>query len=169
MISIKSDRAALFSMLSEWIGKELSEQTVFIIPESPDTIEPMRINRPEFGLFESQHNLLEAQYGISNINRTPKIWAFAQGGIGQPNPMNFFEVDPQGYYILGIQLNWDIYDWGNTSRNMGSCGTSSHTIRWSMTYWLARKGKTSATTRMSNRCSSVSCCNWRIWSKLCRV
>ena len=116
MISIQSDRAALFSMLSEWIGKEISEHTIFIIPESPDTIEPMRINRPELGLFESQHNLLEAQYGISNINRTPKIWAFAQGGIGQPNPMNFFEVDPQGYYILGIQLNWDIYDWGNTSR-----------------------------------------------------
>ncbi len=68
------------------------------------------------GLFESQRNLLDAQYGISNISRTPKIWAFAQGGIGQPNPMNFFEVDPETYYIFGIQLNWDIYDWGQTNR-----------------------------------------------------
>jgi outer membrane protein TolC len=116
MISIQSDQSALFSMLSEWIGQDISENTVFIIPVSPELTEPMRINRPELGLFESQRNLLEAQYGISNINRTPKIWAFAQGGIGQPNPMNFFEVDPEGYYIFGIQLNWDIYDWGNTSR-----------------------------------------------------
>jgi outer membrane protein TolC len=76
----------------------------------------LSINRPEIKLFDSQIALLEAQYGLSNLNRTPKVWAFAQGGVGQPNPMNFFEVDPSGYYIFGLQLNWDIYDWGNTSR-----------------------------------------------------
>jgi outer membrane protein TolC len=34
--------------------------------------------------------------------------------------MNFFEVNPATYYIFGIQLNWDIYDWGNTRRKKQS-------------------------------------------------
>jgi len=116
IISLVSDRNGMYTMLSEWIGQDVTNKTILLIPDSPGMDETLNINRPEMGLFESQRNLLDAQYGISNINRTPKIWAFAQGGIGQPNPMNFFEVDPQTYYIFGIQLNWDIYDWGQTNR-----------------------------------------------------
>ena len=116
IISAESDRNVMYAMLSEWIGQEVTDHTLLLIPEVPGIDQPLTNNRPEMGLFESQRNLLDAQYGISNINRTPKIWAFAQGGIGQPNPMNFFEVDPETYYIFGIQLNWDIYDWGQTSR-----------------------------------------------------
>jgi len=116
IISLESDRNVMYTMLSEWIGQDVTNKTILLIPDSPGMDKTLNINRPEMGLFESQRNLLDAQYGISNINRTPKIWAFAQGGIGQPNPMNFFEVDPQTYYIFGIQLNWDIYDWGQTNR-----------------------------------------------------
>jgi outer membrane protein TolC len=116
IISVESDRNVMCKMLSEWIGQDVTDNTILLIPDSPGLDQPLGINRPEMGLFESQRNLLDAQYGISNINRTPKIWAFAQGGIGQPNPMNFFEVTPETYYIFGIQLNWDIYDWGQTSR-----------------------------------------------------
>jgi outer membrane protein TolC len=116
IISVESDRNVMCTMLSEWIGQDVTDNTILLIPDSPGLDQPLGINRPEMGLFESQRNLLDAQYGISNINRTPKIWAFAQGGIGQPNPMNFFEVTPETYYIFGIQLNWDIYDWGQTSR-----------------------------------------------------
>jgi len=116
IISAESDRSVMYTMLSEWIGEHVTINTILSIPGLPDLDQPLTINRPEMGLFESQKKLLDAQYGISNINRTPKVWAFAQGGIGQPNPMNFFEVDPETYYIFGIQLNWDIYDWGHTSR-----------------------------------------------------
>jgi len=116
IISLESDRNVMYTMLSEWIGQDVTTETILLIPDSPELEQTLSINRPEMGLFESQRNLLDAQYGISNINRTPKIWAFAQGGIGQPNPMNFFEVDPETYYIFGIQLNWDIYDWGQTNR-----------------------------------------------------
>jgi outer membrane protein TolC len=116
IISVESDHYAMREMLSEWIGQEVSETTELLIPALPELNHRLPINRPEIKLFRSQRELLDAQYGLSNLSRTPKIWAFAQGGLGQPNPMNFFEVDPSTYYIFGIQLNWDIYDWGNTSR-----------------------------------------------------
>jgi outer membrane protein TolC len=116
IISLGSDQKTLVKMLSEWTGEEVTEETILLLPSSPKLDQSLSINRPELRLFESKRKMLDAQYGTTNLNRTPKIWAFAQGGVGQPNPMNFFEVDPSGYYILGIQLNWDIYDWGNTSR-----------------------------------------------------
>ena len=116
IIGVESDLRTMSAMLSEWIGQEVTEETLMFIPQLPDFNQALPVNRPEIGLFESQKELLDAQYGLTNINRTPKVWAFAQGGIGQPNPMNFFETDPSTYYMLGLQLNWDIYDWGNTSR-----------------------------------------------------
>ena len=116
IISVESDYKTMSIILSEWIGQEVTEKTKLQIPLLPGINQKLPINRPEIGLFKSQRELLDAQYGLSNLNRTPKIWAFAQGGVGQPNPMNFFEIDPSAYYMFGIQFNWDIYDWGNTSR-----------------------------------------------------
>ena len=103
-------------MLAEWIGQPIDDHTLLLIPEWSDTDQKLPVDRPEIKLFESQKKLLDAQQNMSNFSRTPRIWAFGQGGIGQPNPMNFFETDPSTYYIFGIQLNWDIYDWGNSSR-----------------------------------------------------
>ena len=117
MISVESDREAFLVMLSDWIGEPIDKNIELKLPDLRERSSEMEINRPENKLFRSQQDLLEAQYNFSNVNRTPKIWAFAQAGIGQPNPMNFFEVDPSGFYIAGIQLNWEIYDWGNTTRN----------------------------------------------------
>ena len=116
IIGVESDLKSMSIMLSEWIGQDVTDETILIIPQILGLKEPLDINRPEIGLFESQIEMLNAQYEMSNIHRTPKVWAFAQGGVGQPNPMNFFETDPSTYYILGIQLNWDIYDWGITNR-----------------------------------------------------
>lgn len=119
IISIESDRRAFLAMLSDWIGEPLNDDTELRIPDVYGTYQDnkIEINRPENDLFKSQRDLLEAQYGFSNVSRTPRIWAFAQAGIGQPNPMNFFEVDPSGFYIVGLQFNWNIYDWGNTVRD----------------------------------------------------
>lgn len=116
IITVRSDYQALMVMLSEWIGQPIHENTILMIPEWKEASQELPVERPEIKLFESHKRLLDAQLNMSNISRAPKIWAFGQGGIGQPNPMNFFETDPSTYYIFGLQLNWDIYDWGNTKR-----------------------------------------------------
>lgn len=116
IITVQSDHKAMSIMLAEWIGQPVDQNTVLSVPDWPVPDGQLPVERPEIKLFESQKRLLGAQQNMSNISRTPRIWAFGQGGIGQPNPMNFFETDPSTYYILGIQLNWDIYDWGNTNR-----------------------------------------------------
>lgn len=120
IISLESDLRAIRIMLSKWIGQPVTEETIILIPDFPSIDRQLPVNRPEIALFESQQGMLEAKSGVSGLSRTPQIYAFAQGGVGQPNPMNFFEVDPSAYYLLGVQINWDIYDWGNTGRKKQS-------------------------------------------------
>ena len=47
----------------------------------------------------------------------PRIGVFGQGGVGSPNPYNFFEKDLSSYYIVGLRLKWTIYDWGKASQD----------------------------------------------------
>lgn len=116
IISVEADKKALERVLSEWIGQSIDMHTLFMIPEFSEIQLPVTVARPENELFLAQKSVLESQMSLSHVERTPKFSAFAQGGLGQPNPMNFFEVDPSTYYILGLRLNWTIYDWGNVSR-----------------------------------------------------
>jgi len=116
IISIEADQVALENVLSEWIGKPINENTRLLIPDLSEHPRPASIQRPENELFQARRAVLESQMSLSHVKRIPKFSAFAQGGIGQPNPMNFFEVDPSPYYILGLRLNWSIYDWGNVGR-----------------------------------------------------
>lgn len=116
IISVEADKKAFERVLSEWIGQSIDEHTLFMIPEFSEIQLPVTIARPENELFLAQKSILESQMLLSHVERTPKFSAFVQGGLGQPNPMNFFEVDPSAYYILGLRLNWSIYDWGNISR-----------------------------------------------------
>lgn len=116
IISIEADKVALENVLSEWIGQPINENTLLLIPDLSDYPSPGVIQRPENELFQARRAVIESQISLSHVIRSPKFSAFAQGGIGQPNPMNFFEVDPSPYYILGLRFNWPIYDWGNVAR-----------------------------------------------------
>jgi outer membrane protein TolC len=116
IIAMEADKGALENVLSEWIGQHIGKSTLLLIPDLSDNRIPAAVHRPENELFQSQRTIIESRMSLSHVERIPKFSAFVQGGIGQPNPMNFFEVDPSTYYILGIRLNWSIYDWGNVSR-----------------------------------------------------
>lgn len=116
IISLRSDKNAVGAMLSDWTGVTVNENTILEIPDARLLKEQPAMKRPEIGLFQAQKELLNSQAGMTNSAITPRISAFAQAGIGRPNPMNFFEVEPSTFYIAGLQLNWQIFDWGNTSR-----------------------------------------------------
>ena len=55
--------------------------------------------------------------GINNVEKLPRFWVFAQGGIGRPNPLNFFEIEHATFYLIGLQMNWQIFDWGKVNRS----------------------------------------------------
>lgn len=85
------------------------------------TIENGRINqtnnnRPEYELFAAKQELNDLQIKKSRTETLPKIFAFAQVGAGSPNPLNMFEDTFEPYYLVGVKFQWNIFDWGKTSR-----------------------------------------------------
>ena len=51
------------------------------------------------------------------LRNQPRIEAFAQGGIGRPNPFNFFETGFQPFLLLGPRAACTPFDWGNRQRD----------------------------------------------------
>jgi len=117
IISIQSDQNAIAQILALWIGKPIGVEVFFSIPDEPNVEKNMKIVRPELELFDSQKKVLESQKGINNIEKLPRFWVFAQGGIGRPNPLNFFEIEHATFYLIGLQMNWQIFDWGKVNRS----------------------------------------------------
>ncbi|MDP5170471.1 MAG: TolC family protein [Bacteroidia bacterium] len=68
--------------------------------------------RPELELFNLQQGLIYAQSDLLDVQKLPKISAFATGGLGQPNPYNFINTDLSGFYMVGLRLSWSPFDWG---------------------------------------------------------
>ncbi len=107
-------KSALLKVLSDWIGYPISSATRLELP----LIKPATkaILRPEMNVFEKHIAQLNAQKAIQNTQNRPKLSVFATTGLGAPNPYNFFETDLNGYYMIGGQLQWSLWDWNRSNK-----------------------------------------------------
>ena len=73
------------------------------------------VSRPELALFQVQGNNLDLNKQLISARRRPMLSGFGQLGYGQPglNPVyDSFDT----YYILGLRLTWNIWDWNKAGR-----------------------------------------------------
>ena len=117
-LELESERAGLTGdikayllVFGELIGKEITEETVLMIPEGIDLSNVESISRPEQELFEYQKQQLSAQKGIISADRKPKLSLFGEGGVGTPNPLNFTNTETSVYGLVGVKLSWKLTDW----------------------------------------------------------
>ena len=105
----KSVKKALINSLSQLIGKPLVK-TVQL--QQPHTLvnNINTINRPELHYFDLQKQEITLKNNLLSKSVAPKISAFAQGGYGNPG-LNLFDHNFAAYYMVGLQLNWHIFDW----------------------------------------------------------
>ncbi|MGB5497664.1 MAG: TolC family protein [Maribacter sp.] len=105
-------KSNLIQRLSLLIGRELNidvtlQQTkVFITP-------PKEADRPELLLFELQKEQINFSTELLTKTNSPKISGFAQGGYGNPG-LNMLDNSFKTYYMTGLRLNWNIFDWNKT-------------------------------------------------------
>jgi len=71
--------------------------------------------RPELQFFASQQNQLSTQQGLLSKTRNPKLFGFGQLGYGKPG-LNMLLNEFKGYYLVGVGVSWNAFDWKNTSR-----------------------------------------------------
>ncbi|KAA3642613.1 MAG: TolC family protein [Bacteroidetes bacterium] len=113
-IEITQNKTSFINTLSELIGKEISLNTELQSPiiSSDNNSENMR---PELELFQLEKSKIELSEKLIRNQNSPKLMGFGTGGYGNPG-LNMLDNSFQPYYLVGLKLNWNIFDW-NVSKN----------------------------------------------------
>lgn len=83
------------------------------ILEKPTTNLDAKETRPELQLFNLQKTQIEAYKNVILKSNFPKLNAFGQAGYGNP-AMNMLKNSFEGFYMVGLKLNWNLYDWNKS-------------------------------------------------------
>jgi outer membrane protein TolC len=110
-------------ILTELTGKNLNDSTHI---ELPDTIltDTGAFQRAEIKMLDIQKTGLTHSDKFTYSQRLPKVFAFSQAGYGRPG-LNMLKSDFSSYYIIGISLKWNLWDWSKTSRDRQSISLQS--------------------------------------------
>lgn len=115
LLEIAAARQAALNMLSEYINRPLTGQTVLQIPEEP-AIEPVYDNkRLELQLLDRQIEKLDLSKRLVDSRLRPRIYAFGQGGYGRPG-FNMLSNDFDFFGIAGIKVNWNLSGYYQSGR-----------------------------------------------------
>ena len=118
LIEVRSGRTVLKQMLSKWLEEDISNDATFEIPVASKSVADLSINTPQLASFDASVKQFEASKSLQSIRNYPKVFAFATGGMGSPNPYNMFETDFADYYMVGLKLEWNIYDFGRKNNDI---------------------------------------------------
>ena len=115
-------KRAAVAVLSDLTGKRIDPSAPLATPDlSNETADARKAlaslrARPEFDQFEKSRDVLVETSRAHAAEDMPRISAFGRFGYGRPglNPLsNKFD----NYWLGGIQLQWTLWNWGNSSRN----------------------------------------------------
>jgi outer membrane protein TolC len=68
------------------------------------------LKRPELKLFDANREYLEQAKSVQDKRYIPRLFAYGQAGYSYPG-LNMFENQPAGFYMVGVKMSWNIFDW----------------------------------------------------------
>lgn len=107
----------LLQVLGALTGQSYSEEVVLQLPPIPSLDFSNPSQRPELLYFQLQQAQATRAEALLDARLKPKVNAFAQVGLGAPNPLNFFDDNLSPFGIIGAQFTWKIADWQQTQRD----------------------------------------------------
>ncbi len=113
-IQLDAGNSAAIQMLSILTGQTISKELEFTY-NNPDVLANQDLNRPEFQLFANQSGQLKTQMELLDKMRNPKLFGFGQAGYGKPG-LNMLSDKFDTYYLVGVGVSWNAFDWKNTFR-----------------------------------------------------
>lgn len=118
LLDITYNKNSLFETLSLLTGSDLNPNTPL---ENPELSAPLQtgISRPELELFQLKKEQIQTHEQLLSKNNYPKLSGFATGGYGNPG-LNMLEGSFQGFYTVGLQLNWKVFDWNSNKKERQS-------------------------------------------------
>lgn len=126
IIQIDFDRKNTLNKLSSIVMQPIAENVILTQPET--TIASHTTStRPEFKLFELQQQQIENSKAVIANENFPSIYGFAQADYGNPG-LNMLENSFQDFYMVGVKLNWNVFDWGKTKERTQALDISQQII-----------------------------------------
>ena len=110
---VDAARGAALASLALLIGEEIPPGTHLLMPSPEVDLSQGPGQRLEYGLFDLQQSRLDAMKKMSATSLMPKFQAFGQAGVGRP-AFDMLSDDFEDYYIVGLRLNWNFWNWNRT-------------------------------------------------------
>ena len=123
---IESNKMVLIETLSSLINKPLDVSTEFQNPLVETQLQE-DLNRPELEFFQLKKDEIEHSEALISKQNEPKLLGFATGGYGNPG-LNMLDNSFQGFYIVGIKLNWNVFDWNSKNKERESLAINKDII-----------------------------------------
>lgn len=120
------NKTSLMTTLSMLIGIPVSPNITLENPEINTKLNH-EIERPELELFQLQKEKIDASEQLIDKKNSPKLSGFATGGYGNPG-LNMLDNSFQPYYIAGIKLNWNVFDWNSVKKQRQSLQVNKEII-----------------------------------------
>jgi len=143
---LENNKTSLIETLGSIIGKPLDASTSFQKPLVETPVE-MELKRPELELFQLKNEAIESNEALLAKQNAPKLLGFATGGYGNPG-LNMLDNSFQTFYIVGVKLNWNVFDWNSNQKQRESLAinkdiltTESETFRLRTTIELDQQQK----------------------------
>ncbi len=111
---LEAAKNTAFQLLSILTGESIRQDAELTFNEKPDFTNEI-LSRPEFHLFSNQMTQLETQMTLLDKSRNPKLFGFGQAGYGKPG-LNMLNNEFDTYYLVGVGLSWNVFDWNKTNR-----------------------------------------------------
>ncbi len=124
----ESRRKTSLTILSDVLQQEIAEDTVLGVPEiSEQLIETALaqnesrgglsgLDTPQLRLLENRAGRFMAEAQVAAASQLPQLSLFGQAGYGRPGPFNFLSRDLNDFGMIGVRLQWSVWDWGQARR-----------------------------------------------------
>ncbi|MBN1182614.1 MAG: TolC family protein [Bacteroidales bacterium] len=114
IFDLQTQNTAIKASLAKLLKTSIDDSAKFELTNMPlPSIEPP--NRPENLLFQLQVQQLDVSKDMLGSKRRPRVYAFGQTGYGRPG-FNMLSDEFSPFYIVGVGMKWNIWDWGSTNR-----------------------------------------------------
>jgi outer membrane protein TolC len=121
-IELRTTRRAALKVLSELVGREITEETPLALPNVSAADVTHALNnlatlraRPEYDQFASARERLARQAALVTAQERPRVSAFGRAGYGRPG-LNMMNDKFDTYWLAGLQVQWAPWNWGSGNR-----------------------------------------------------
>lgn len=113
-VQLQASESTALNILSILSGKIITNSSELTLDEK-QAGESSVPYRPETAMFLFQRTQFEKQADLIGKSRNPKLFGFGQAGYGRPG-LNMLNDNFDTYYLVGVGVSWNAFDWKKTSR-----------------------------------------------------